>query len=168
MSDNDKLVENVLIALRRITRAIDLHSRRLVQDYSLTGPQLLILQMISKQDEAPIGNLAQQVNLSNATVTGIIDRLEKRGLVERVRGVRDRRQVIVRGTEKGREILAEAPPPLQEEFVRALKSLPPERQDQILKCLNHVAAMMNADGLDVGAVLASQSLSEEPSYIKNQ
>ena len=71
---SDKEVNNkILIALRRIMRAVDLHSKNLERTFNLTGPQLILLREIEKIGDTPIGVLAQRINLSNATVTGIVE-----------------------------------------------------------------------------------------------
>ena len=85
--DNDmNRYDEVLVALRRIIRATDLHSRQLSKIAGLTAPQLLILQLLRQHTELTVGEVAQRVSLSQATVTTIIDRLEKRGFVKRERG----------------------------------------------------------------------------------
>ncbi|HSL18147.1 MAG TPA: MarR family transcriptional regulator, partial [Methylomirabilota bacterium] len=63
-------VRQVLAALRRIIRAIDLHSRSLVQRYGLTGPQLVVLKELIDRPPQSVSALAGAVNLSQATVTG--------------------------------------------------------------------------------------------------
>ena len=159
MVDTDiKYSDQVIVALRRIMRAIDLHSRRLVQDYSLTGPQLLLLQSIMRKEGMSLGELAKTASLSNATVTGIIDRLERRGLVERRRGSKDRRQVFVRGTESARKILENAPPLLQEKFLAEFSNLDEGEKNLILDSLNRIALMMGADKLDASPFLSSHPL----------
>lgn len=101
--------EDVLLSLRQIIRAVDLHSRRLVHDHGLTGPQLLLLRALERLGEVPVGELARDVSLSHATVTGVLDRLEKRGLVQRTRSEEDKRKVLVSTTESGLVLLADAP-----------------------------------------------------------
>ena len=82
MTDSD-ILNKVLISLRRIMRAVDLHSRSLNQRYGLTGPQLIILRELSRLGEISGSELARSVSLSLPTVTGILTRLEKRDLVSR-------------------------------------------------------------------------------------
>jgi DNA-binding MarR family transcriptional regulator len=156
--DNNQIIDQVLINLRRIMRAIDLHSRKLAADYKLTGPQLFLLKMIKSEGSMTLGRLAKCTCLSNATVTGIVDRLEKRGLVERIRSDRDRRQVFVAITDSAESILRSAPPPLQDQFVSRLRQLDHSEQNQILGCLSKLAGMMDADDLDASSVLSSQAL----------
>ena len=159
MSDS-QTAQNVIVALRQIMRAVDMHSKKLERDYHLTGPQLIVLNEIIRSDQIPIGCLAKTVHLSNATITGIVDRLEKRGLVKRIRSTNDRRQVLIRTTEKGRDTLKDAPPPLQEQFMNRFEGLPSEEQNAILHSLEQTAAMMNAEDLDVGPILSGQPLPE--------
>ena len=70
--------EDMLVALRRIMRAADLYSRQLSKRAGLTTPQLLVLQAIRDLGDVTIGTIARRVNLSQATVTTILDRLEQR------------------------------------------------------------------------------------------
>ncbi|HEY9148344.1 MAG TPA: MarR family transcriptional regulator, partial [Gammaproteobacteria bacterium] len=108
---------DVLISLRRIIRAIDMRSRRLMQQAGFTGPQLLVLQALGAHEEMSAGDLAREVNLSQGTVTSILGRLEKRELIQRIRSHTDRRKVYVTLTEEGKAQLASAPTLLQERFI---------------------------------------------------
>lgn len=63
--------EEVLIALRRLIRAIDLHSRQLVRSHGLTAPQSLIWKEIVSYGEISVVQLAQRVSLSQATAGGV-------------------------------------------------------------------------------------------------
>ena len=101
MSNTLPLEEQVIAALRRITRAIDLHSRLLLQKNGLTIPQLAALQGIQRLQPITVGALARDIHLGPATVTGILGRLENRGLVNRTRGDLDRRSVVIELTDDG-------------------------------------------------------------------
>ena len=88
---SDATTMQVMAALRRIIRAIDLHSRSLVQRYGLTGPQLVVLKELVDASPRTVSELAAAVNLSQATVTGILDRLERKDMVIRRRDSKDKR-----------------------------------------------------------------------------
>ena len=75
---NASVCDEVLIAIRRIIQSVDLHSRRLVKQFGLTGPQLIILREISQSQEITASDISRAISLSQATVTGVLDRLEKR------------------------------------------------------------------------------------------
>lgn len=145
--------EDVLIALRRIVRATDRYSRRLSKEAGLTAPQLLVMQSIAREDELTMGQVAEAVSLSQATVTTILDRLEARGLVKRKRGEQDKRRVYAYLTTVGKELLLKAPTPLQVEFVERFNRLEHWEQLQILSSLQRVAKMMKAEEIDASPVL---------------
>lgn len=145
--------EHVLVALRRVIRATDLHSKRLSKNAGLTGPQLLIMRTIRELGEVTIGTIADKVSLSQATVTTILDRLEHRQLVYRVRSTRDKRKVHAHLTDSGADILARAPNPLQEQFIKKFQNLHEWEQNMILASLQRVANMMDADDIDASPVL---------------
>jgi DNA-binding MarR family transcriptional regulator len=135
-------------------RAVDLHSRHLAEAHGLTGPQLAILQAASRLGAASsTGALARAVHLSGPTVTGILDRLARRGLVERARNGQDRRSVTVTMTPLGEELLAEAPSLLQDRFRAELARVEDWEQTMILAMLQRIAAMMDAESLDASPVL---------------
>ncbi|WP_328296342.1 MULTISPECIES: MarR family winged helix-turn-helix transcriptional regulator [Oceanospirillaceae] len=152
--DNDmNRYDEVLVALRRIIRATDLHSRQLSKIAGLTAPQLLILQLLRQHTELTVGEVAQRVSLSQATVTTIIDRLEKRGFVKRERGSADKRKVYVYLTPEADAVLLNAPKPLQESFVQQYQDLHDWEQTMILSSLERVAYMMDAQHIDASPVL---------------
>ena len=149
----DPVHEEVLAVLRQIIRRIDLHSKKLVQQHGLTGPQLIILRELGRAEEMPVGQLARMIDLSHATVTSILDRLEKRGLVSRNRSTVDKRRVMVGITEPGNTVLAGAPSLLQEQFVEQFQRLDTWEKTLILSSLQRVAAMMDAQKLDASIAL---------------
>ncbi|SDJ94918.1 MarR family winged helix-turn-helix transcriptional regulator [Microbulbifer yueqingensis] len=146
-------IEEVLITLRRLIRATDLHSKQLVKTAGLTAPQLLLLQAIREKGQVTIGALAKEISLSQATVTTILDRLEKRGLVYRERSSEDKRKVHAYLTDKGMDFIRDAPTPLQEHFVRQFRDLRDWEQSMIISSLQRVALMMDAEHIDASPVL---------------
>jgi DNA-binding MarR family transcriptional regulator len=148
-----KRVDEVLVSLRRIIRATDIHSKQLSKHSGLTSPQLLILMAISKLGDVTIGTVAKDVNLSQATVTTILDRLEKRDLVRRVRSEVDRRRVHAQLTEEGQKVVEDAPSPLQESFVEQFDKLPEWEQTMLLSSVQKLAELMQASDIDASPVL---------------
>ncbi|MEM1380731.1 MAG: MarR family transcriptional regulator [Pseudomonadota bacterium] len=153
--------DDILVALRRITRAIDIQSKRLAKVSGLTAPQLLVMQAIRKQGQAKPSSIAQDVLLSQATVTTIIDRLETSELVSRERSTADRRVVFISLTETGRERLLKAPELLQAGFIRELDKLEDWERSLIVASLQRVAAMMDADDIEAAPILEVGDLTSE-------
>jgi len=150
-----EIQDNVLIALRQIIRAIDLHSKKLERVSGLTGPQLLVMQVIAQHASLSAGTVAREVSLSQATVTSILDRLERKGYLQRVRSQEDRRRVELTLTVEGARVLAAAPTLMQESFISRFSELSEWEQNLILSSLQRVAAMMNASELDAAPLLDS-------------
>ena len=155
MTPNLTLDERVIAALRRIVRAIDLHSRHLVERFSVTGPQLIALQELARLGQIPTGVLARNVHLSHPTMTGILDRLEKHGLVRRTRDTHDRRRMTVTATTDGLKLLDDAPSPLQDRFRCEFSKLQEWEQTHMLAILQRIAAMMDAAELEAAPVLTT-------------
>ncbi|MFM1895728.1 MAG: hypothetical protein RLZZ385_802 [Pseudomonadota bacterium] len=136
--------DQVIVALRRVIRSIELHSRSLMSTHGLTGPQATLLRaLLAKPLTA--GDLAEQVNLSQGTVTDILNRLEQRQLLRRTRDTEDRRRVIVELTDTARSMLSSAPPLLQERFSSRFNQLADWEQSLLLASLQRIAHMMDAD-----------------------
>jgi DNA-binding MarR family transcriptional regulator len=153
MNAPDRTGHEVVVTLRRIIRAIDLHSRRLTREFGLTGPQLLILTEISRGGGLTVGDVAHRVHLSQATVTVVVDRLEETGLVVRTRDVVDRRRVHLAMTERAAKLLDTRPSLLQERFMERFGRLRSEEQHAILDSLTRVARMMDVEEIPVPPTL---------------
>ena len=153
--------EEVLIALRQIIRAIDLHSRKLNKDAGLTGPQLVLMRAIRGSGEVTIRQLSNNTNMSQATATTILDRLEKRELVVRERSKLDKRKVHAHLTEKGKELLEKAPLPLQDNFVSEYQQLEDWEQSLLLSSVQRISSMMNAEHLNVAPLLEVGSITQQ-------
>lgn len=151
-------IDQVLTALRRVIRAIDLHSKQLVKTASVTGPQLRLLQLIRRQGDATASELSDAMSLSQATVTSILDRLEDRKLIERIRSQTDKRKIHPRLTEAGNILLDKAPTALQDSFIRKFDQLHSWEQHMIIASLQRVAEMMDAEHIDASPYLDLGSL----------
>jgi hypothetical protein len=84
------------------------------------------------------------VLLSQATVSGILNRLERQALIRRDRSDRDKRRVLVWLTRQGIDLVAHGPPPLKEGFSTEFSKLEDWEQTQLLSSLQRVGSMMEA------------------------
>lgn len=159
-------IEEVLIALRRVIRATDLHSKHLSKTTGLTAPQILLLQTLHGKGEVTIGELAHKMSLSQATVTTILDRLEKRNFVYRRRSQEDKRKVHAHLTDQAIATLKTAPLPLQEHFTRQFANLQEWEQTMIISALQHIAQMMDAEHIDASPVLDIGKLDRQGSALE--
>ena len=143
----------VATLLRRLIRASDLQSRRIERTTGLTGPQAAVLRAVETLGHGATRALADEVSLSQATVTSIVDRLEKKEYVGRERSKQDKRKVLAFITDTGLDKLKTAPTLLQESFIRQFKYLQEWEQTMIISALQRVAQMMDAQHIDASPFL---------------
>ncbi len=153
-NDSNHLYQlQILQSLRRIIRAVDIHSRQLKQKCNITAPQLVCLLTIVAKEILTVANLAKEIHLSPSTVVGILDRLEEKGLVTRNRDSKDRRVVKVTATAKGMEFAQTAPSPLQDKLGNSLSQLSVLEQSTISLSLTRIVELMEAEEIDAAPIL---------------
>ncbi len=160
MKTQTNVTDNVLICLRRITQAIELHSRQLVRQYGITTPQLVLLRQIHDKESITVSEVAKQISLKQTTVTDILNRLERKGLVSRHKDTGDRRRVLVKETDVGKKLLATAPSPLQETFLEKFENLEDWQQNMILSSLQLLGTLMVEDEISAAPILSTGSLTD--------
>ena len=145
--------EELFVSIRKIIRAIDLRSKKLSKEAGITGPQLMVLQELARVKGVTAKEVSVNVNLSQATVTSILDRLEVKGFIKRVRSESDRRRVALFLSDEGANALISAPQPIEDSFVEKFCSLKEWEQFQLLSSVERIAEMMDASDLDAAPVL---------------
>jgi len=151
--------ERMLLALRRIIRAVDLRSRQLSTTYGITAPQLVCLMALAEREPLSVSAIARQVHLSASTVIGILDRLATKDLVVRQRDEVDRRLVYARLTDQGRQVVADHPSPLSDRLATAMDLLEEKELAGIVQALEQVVRLMEAEDIDAGPILSVDTLS---------
>ena len=117
MSDNNEMIsggmspvgnrdrtKEVVWLIRRLMQGSSIYNKELNKKYQVSAPQLSSLLALSENGPMPPSQIAKYIMVNSSTVTGIIDRLELKGLVERSRISPDRRVITIALTEKGQEL----------------------------------------------------------------
>ena len=115
----DQVVETIIYLYtesRRLTKGM-------AREVGLTGPQLTVLKLLETFQDLSLSSLSERIRAQNSTVTGIIDRMEREGLVCRERSKSDRRVVHIKLTDKGAKLAREIRVEPLEIFRSALTSL---------------------------------------------
>lgn len=149
MNDITKLVAvndsiRILQSVRRIAQCVEHHSKRLAVTHNITSPQLVALLAIAELGPSTLKSIGRAIQLSPSTVVGIVDRLEEKGLVQRQRDTRDRRNVFVAVTVAGQLVLANAPSALPNGFGSALGALPENDRQALVITLEQFASLLEA------------------------
>ena len=134
----------ILRALRRITRAVALHSRQLSAYSNITAPQLVCLRAVVENGPLTTTAISREIHVSPSTVVGILDRLEDKGWVLRQRSREDRRIVMVSATDAGRRLVHETPSPMQQKLAEALNELPELEQATITLSLERIVELVES------------------------
>jgi DNA-binding MarR family transcriptional regulator len=151
------LDELIIVALRRISQAVETYSRFLLQEYGLTAPQIAALRAIERHGALAPGQLADQLHVSAQTVAGIVSRLEQRELIARERDERDRRAFRLTIRPEGGRLAATAPSLLSDHFRRELGKLQDWERTQLLASLQRIASLMNAAEVPVEPFLVHEA-----------
>lgn len=145
--------ETALVALRRILRATELNSRLLANRTGLTTSQFIILQLVARDGKVLPSMLARSARLTQATVTSLVDKLERGRLVTRRRDTEDRRRIWIEPTAAGRQAVADSPDLLHDRFRARFRELQDWEQAMIITSLERVSTLLDAGAIDASPVL---------------
>jgi MarR family transcriptional regulator, organic hydroperoxide resistance regulator len=128
----DSIVETIIYLYtesRRLTKG-------LASQFGLTGPQLTVVKLLETFENLSLSSLSERIRAQNSTVTGIIDRMEREGLVRRDRSTTDRRVVHISLSEKGQKLAKQIQVEPMEIFRGALQSLSHADLRDLLRIMN--------------------------------
>ena len=95
----------------------------------ITYPQYLVLMVLWEKDNQPVNDIAHRLLLETNTVTPLLQRMEKLGIVSRKKGEQDKRQQIVSLTKKGKELEEEAFAKIPSGWDQQLSACPLKQKD---------------------------------------
>ena len=142
-------ISEIMQSLRRIIKSLQDYSQTVYSHFGITGPQLWALKTISKRGSLSLGELSKGMYLHPSTVSGVVDRLEKKGYVVRDRTEKDRRVIKVQLTPKGKLIAKKAPNPVQGRMIYGLRKLKKEKLFLIYESIQELVRIMEAQNLKV-------------------
>ena len=145
----DSAVSGIIQSLRTIFKAIQDYSHEVSENYGITGPQLWVLKTISLNGRLSLGDLGRRMYLKPSTITGLIDVLEEKGYLARMRDREDRRVVKVQLTPKGQRLVKKAPNPAQGKMIYGLRKLKRHELDVIFDSVQKLVKIMEARDMKV-------------------
>jgi DNA-binding MarR family transcriptional regulator len=143
---------DILIKIRKIVRSVDIESKKIEKEHGVSIPQVLCLNFLSESPnyQSTQGEIRKFLNLNPSTVSGIIDRLEKKGYLARLPKSGDKRIVNIALTSAGDKLLGRMPSLLHEQLSERLQLLNEEELRKVEEGLNTLVTI-----LDIGQVEAS-------------
>ena len=129
-----------LLALQLTSDRLASEGARLLKPWDISPTQYNVLRILrgAHPDGLTCGGIGERMIRQDPDITRLVDRMIKRGLVDRERDEKDRRVVITRITQKGLDLLAEIDRPIEEFNVRRLRHLGPERVKTLIELLDLV------------------------------
>lgn len=145
----------ILINIRKLVRSINIESKRIQKEYGISIPQLLTLSYLnnSKGFQATHKDIKDFLSLNSSTVTGIINRLEKKGHLARLPKKDDKRVTYIALTSKGAKLLLNTPKLLHEKLELKLESLPEEQAKALKDSLVLLIDMLDIYDIDASPLL---------------
>jgi len=145
----------ILVNIRKILRSINLESKKIQKEYGVSIPQLMCLDYLGslKEFRSTQGNIAKYLNLNSSTMSGIIDRLELKGMVARLPNPNDKRTIYISLTSKGAKLLDASPQLLHKQLSKKLAKLPKEKIEQINEALGVLVESLNIDHINASPIL---------------
>jgi DNA-binding MarR family transcriptional regulator len=145
----------ILIKIRRIIRSINLESKRVFKEYGVSIPQVLCLSYLKSRanNMANHKDIASYLNLNSSTLTGIIQRLEKKGLIAKLPKGDDKRQSNIALTAKGDELLKHIPPLMHQQISKKLQTLSLDEIQRIHEALDKLIALLGVENIEAAPLI---------------
>ncbi len=156
LSKRSAKVAEIIDNLRRVFQVVNEQSKKAEHETGLTGPQLWAIKTIAQEAPIMVSEIARRMYLHPTTVVGILDRLEKRGFVVRIRSTEDRRVVRVELTEKGHALVRKSPEVAQGLLVSGLESLNSNKLENIARALDQMAELLGAQNIPPQLILSPE------------
>ncbi|MGM0427656.1 MAG: MarR family winged helix-turn-helix transcriptional regulator [Thermodesulfobacteriota bacterium] len=136
-------IKEIIQLIRRLVRARELYTKELIRKHHLSASQLHCILVLHERGPISPSQIAKHIMVNSSTVTGVIDRLENKGFLQRIRNSKDRRVITITLTEAGKKLAMHAPLPIQEQMVEGLKGLPGQERDKIIQALRKLTGMLD-------------------------
>lgn len=131
--------------LRYIAANLKQRGREILTNYPITPPQFVALQWLLEEGDLTVGELSNKMYLACSTTTDLIDRMERNGLVARVRDEHDRRVVRIHLLEKGERIIEEVIEKRQRDLARVLERFSDDEITMFEHCLRKLHQEMTKE-----------------------
>ena len=141
--------KQIVFSIRRLIQASELYTKELNKKYQVSTAQLNCILTLYEYGPLPLSQIAKHMMVKSSTVTGVVDRLEKKGIALRIRNSPDRRVITIQLTETGKKLAENAPPPIQQKIIDGLKQTDKNKVEQIVSSLNLLTSMLDVQDLEV-------------------
>lgn len=149
------MVADIIDDIRRVFQVLTEQSRKVERETSLTGTQLWVVKILKETAPMKVSDLARRMYLHPATMVGLLDRLETKGLLKRTRCEKDRRVVFIDLTEQGRELEVNSPEVVQSLLVNGLEATGAKELKLISEGLRRIVTILGAQDVAPKLIMSS-------------
>jgi len=147
-NENEAMIKDIVSDVRRLVRAVYLDASKISRRFGLTAAQNAVIRCLHSEGPISSAELSRKLFVTPSNITGIIDRLEKKDLVARVRQESDRRVVMITLTQTGKKLGRALPDPVESRFISQLADLEPERVQFMAEAMNQILSLFDTRGID--------------------
>ncbi len=156
-AENKAVIKEIVRSIRKLVRAVSLDAQKMSKRFGLTGPQSGVLRNLVNNGSMSSADLSRMMFVTPSNITGIIDRLEKKDLVKRVKKEGDRRVALIALTEAGEALSKSLPDPIEKRFLEELADLDTDGVRILSAAMNQILDLMDAGDVHETPLGASQS-----------
>ncbi len=146
--ETESVIKGIVISIRKLIRAVSVDSQKIGRRYGLTGPQSGVLRSLVRNGPKSSADLSRKLYVTPSNITGIIDRLEKKGLVDRIKKEGDRRVSLINLTETGAALGRSMPDPIEKRLISELADLDPEEVRLLDMAINQILDMLDTQDIE--------------------
>ncbi|BDD12996.1 hypothetical protein FUAX_54280 (plasmid) [Fulvitalea axinellae] len=149
---------DIIVSIRKIVRSLNLESKSIQKDFGLSIAQLLCLGHLQSNPgyRSTHKELMNLLSLNSSTISGILNRLEKRGYIARVSNEVDRRSKSIMLTASGIKLLEETPNVLHDRLADRLDKLSEDDKSMVDKSLKIIISAMEIKGMEASPLLTPE------------
>jgi DNA-binding MarR family transcriptional regulator len=142
---NKALVNEIALRIRKLRRSVYHDYLRTSRQFGLTETQSDVLRTLLAYGAMSSADLSRSLYMTPANITGVIDRLKSKGLVERIRQHADRRVALISLTENGNGLSEQLPAPIEYKLICGLENLAPDQVQVLAEAMERIIDLIGAD-----------------------
>lgn len=168
--NNYSIELEIFNTLHKIIKTVDIYSIKLKERYNINSSQLSCLLALADAGPLSLSQLSKKIYLSPSMITGIVDQLENKKMVERIRDTKDRRVILIVLTKIGNQTVQKAPFSFQKKLIDSLAFLKKEEKNKINRSLSKLFSLIISNVLfESNILLAEDKLGGmEPSIMNSE
>ncbi|WP_300670598.1 MarR family transcriptional regulator [Desulfoluna sp.] len=144
--DNEEQIKKIVGSIRRFYRVVQNDGAKESKSFGLTSSQSNVLRTLYHVGPLSSVDLSRNLYVTASNMTGLVDRLEKKALVSRVRKEGDRRVMLIILTPSGLELAQVLPDPLESKLISGLGHMPVDQVKQLNEAMDQILRLINVEG----------------------